>query len=95
MHVWCAACGHSISACPPPRCARSPFSGVRHHSAGVSRNLIQEALQGVLGCGGGERGKGLPKSPRALHIQTQGSLNQQGGQIIPPPAGCCLKYSYS
>lgn len=63
MHVWCAACGHSISACPPPRRARSPFSGVRHHSAGVSRNLIQEALQGVLGCGGAREGRVYPKVP--------------------------------
>lgn len=48
LHVWCLAQGHRITACPAPCCARSPFSGVRHHPAGVSSTLIQEALQGVF-----------------------------------------------
>lgn len=56
MHVWCPAQGHSITACPLPRCACSPLSRVRHHSVGVSSNLIQEALWGAFfggGVGGG------------------------------------------
>lgn len=40
----------------PPCCARSPFSGVRRHSAGVSSNLVQEALRGVFFLGGGGGG---------------------------------------
>lgn len=48
MRVWCLAQGHRITACPAPCCARSPFSGVRRHPAGVSSTLIQEALQGVF-----------------------------------------------
>lgn len=77
---------NSISGRPLPRCARSPISGVRHHSAGVSSNLIQEALRGVFGV------NGLPTSLWARRIQTLGGLNQRGRQIIPPPAGCRLRY---
>lgn len=83
MHVWCPAGGQSIIACPLPRCFRSSFSWVRHHSAGVSRNLIQEARQGVFGVE--EEGERLPTSLWAWHIETQGSLNQQGGTDHSPP----------
>lgn len=81
MHVWCPARGHSITACWPPRCARSPFSGVRHHSAGVSSNLIQEALQGVLFLLGGGN---YPQAPGLGISRLRAAWISRGRQIIPP-----------
>lgn len=43
--------GHSITACPTSPLCPFPVLWGRHHSAGVSGNLIQEALQGVFGWG--------------------------------------------
>lgn len=89
MHVWCPAQGHSFTACPLPRCACSPLSGVRHHSVGVSSNLIQEALQGVFG--GGGRG-GITHKSLCLAYPDLGRPESAWGNRSYPLDGCCLKY---
>lgn len=87
MHVWCPAQGHSITACPLPCCAHSLFSRVRHHSVGVSSNLIQKALQGVFG-----GGRGITHKSLCLAYSDLGQPESAGGGRSYPFAGCCLKY---
>lgn len=89
MHVWCPARGHSFTACPLPCCACSPFSRVRHHSVGVSSNLIQKEPQGVLG--GRGRG-GITRKSLCLAYPDLGQPESAGGNRSYPRIGCCLKY---
>lgn len=77
---------------------RSTIPRVRHHSAGVISNLIQESLQGVgafFGEGEREGGGDYTQVRWAWHIPDLGWPVAAGGGRSYPPAGCCLKYKVS
>lgn len=95
MHVWCPAQGHSITACPAPRCACSPvLSGETSLGGGQQQSDSGSTAGGgffffFFGVVGGRE---LPTSPWAWHIPDLGRPDSAGGGRSYPPAGCCLKY---
>ena len=87
MHVWCPAQGHSITACPAPRCACSPvLSGETSLGGGQQQSDSGSTAGGVFwGVGGGWRGQRIThKSLGLAHPRLRAAWLSRGGQIIPP-----------